>query len=150
MELTDIFTPDRIQFTDKALQWRDAIRLALSPLVVDGSVTPAYVNAVIGKVEKVGPYIDLGSGVALPHARPEDGVKAMGMTFLRTSTPVNLLDDPDHAITVFISLAATDNNSHLEALAAVAQTLGNPEKLERLKASSTDAEVREILAQSPC
>ena len=147
MRLTDVFTPDRIQFTDKALQWRDAIRLAMRPLIDDGSITPAYIDAVIGKVEKAGPYIDLGSGVALPHARPEDGVNAMGMTFLRTSTPVNLLDNPDHAITVFISLAATDNNSHLEALAAVAQTLGDPEKLERLKTASSGDEVRGILAE---
>lgn len=144
MNLADIFTPARIQFTNDALAWQDAIRLALQPLVTDQSITSGYVDAVINKVKTAGPYIDLGLGVALPHARPEDGVKTMGMTFLRTRTPVKLLDDPAHSIRLFISLAATDNTSHLKVLAELTKVLGDSEKLERLMAAISTDEVRHV------
>ena len=32
----------------------------------------------IGKVEEFGPFINLGKGIAIPHARPEDGVNEVG------------------------------------------------------------------------
>lgn len=147
MVLTDILTAPRIQFTDEALQWQDAIRLALKPLVDDKSIKPTYIDAVINKVKTAGPYIDLGLGIALPHARPEDGVEKMGMTFLRTRTPVNLLDDPAHSIKLFISLAATDNESHLGALAELTGTLGDQAKLEQLMNATTADDVLAVFGK---
>ncbi|MBM7655832.1 mannitol/fructose-specific phosphotransferase system IIA component (Ntr-type) [Neobacillus cucumis] len=49
----------------------------------------------------------------MPHARPEDGVNQLGMSFLKCEHPVYLMEDPKHEINIFIVLAAIDNETHL-------------------------------------
>ena len=80
--LSDLLTKEKIHFTDEKLDWRSAIELAAQPLLNQGEIEPSYISAIINRVEEFGPYIDLGMGIALPHARPEDGVKSSVCHFL--------------------------------------------------------------------
>ena len=73
--LTDLLTKEKIRFTNKELSWQEAIELAAQPLLDKHEIEERYIKAIIDKVEAFGPYIDLGLGIALPHARPEEGVK---------------------------------------------------------------------------
>ncbi len=139
-------TPERIAFTDDSLDWKDAIRLAGKPLVEDGTVEARYLEAVIQTALKHGPYFDMGLGIAMPHARPEEGANRVGLAFLRTRTPVLLLDDPKHSVDIFIMLAATDSSSHIDVMAALSQVLTNPERLEGIRQATT---AEEVLAQFP-
>ena len=77
------------------------------------------------KVEEVGTYIHVGNGIAIPHARPEEGVINLGMSFLRTKTPVKLLGKEEHQIDIFICLAAIDNEAHLKALSHLTKLLAD-------------------------
>ena len=110
--LTDLLTKEKIRFTNKELSWQEAIELAAQPLLDKHEIEERYIKAIIDKVEAFGPYIDLGLGIALPHARPEEGVKKLGMSFLRCEHPVKLMDDVKHEIKLFIVLAAIDNETH--------------------------------------
>ncbi|WP_019786434.1 PTS sugar transporter subunit IIA [Streptococcus sobrinus] len=91
----------------------------------------------INKVKEFGPFINLGQGVALPHARPDEGVKEFGMSVLKLQEPVSLLDDEEQRIDLLFCLAASDNQKHLEALSALTQLLSNKQVLKQLK----DAEI---------
>lgn len=137
-------TAARIQFTDEALTWREAVRLCGQPLVADGSVEASYLDAVVETAEKMGPYFDLGGGVAMPHARPEAGVHRRALSFLRTRRPVLLLDLQDHPIDVFIMLAALDSDSHIETIQLLAGVLMDPERVKRLKDATTPADVLRV------
>lgn len=141
-------TEDRIQFTDESLDWRTAVRRCGAPLVADGAVQDGYVEAVISTAEKMGPYFDLGRGIAMPHARPEAGVNRQALALLRTRTPVLLLDQDDHAIDVFIMLAATDNHSHLAMLQKLAGVLTDTDRVERMKAATTASEVLAVFDEA--
>lgn len=140
-------TSQRIQFTDQHLGWREAIRLCGQPLVADGSVEAGYVQAAIDTAERLGAYFDLGRGIAMPHARPEDGAHRRGLCFLRTRQPVALLDQDDHLIDIFIMLAATDAESHLGMMRCLATVLMSPERVQRLKDSATAAEVLSVFTE---
>lgn len=140
-------TADRIQFTDESLPWRDAVAKVAEPLVADGTVEPSYVTSVIETAEKMGPYFDFGRGVAMPHARPEGGVNAVGLSFLRTRTPVLLLDDEKHPIELFIMLAAPDDSSHLKVLKNLAGVLTDPDKVAALKEATTADAVLAVMGQ---
>ncbi|WP_054638902.1 PTS sugar transporter subunit IIA [Lactococcus fujiensis] len=83
----------------------------------------------------------------MPHARPEDGVNKVGMTFLRCEKPVKLLDDVDHEIKIFIVLSAIDNEAHLRALSSLTQILSNREELQKLLDATTINEVEHILSE---
>lgn len=141
-------TPARVQFTDDELSWRDAIRQVAAPLVADGSIDEAYVDDVIATAEKMGPYFDFGRGIAMPHARPEGHVRQVALSFLRTRTPVLLLDDPKHPIEVFILLAATDDSSHLTVLKGLAGVLTDPETVAALKDATTPDQVLALMGQN--
>ena len=46
----------------------------------------------IDNVKKEGPYINIGSEIALAHARPNNHVKKIGLSFLKTGNEINLID----------------------------------------------------------
>lgn len=135
----------RVQFTDEVMSWQEAVSLAAKPLIEDGTIEPGYVDAVVATAEKMGPYFDFGRQVAMPHARGEGLVHAPALSFLRTRTPVLLLDDPKHPIEVFILLAAPDNTSHLGILRGLAGVLTDPSKVAVMKEATTAEQVLAVL-----
>lgn len=145
--LSDLLTQDNIQFTNKHLSWEEAIALAAKPLIDNASIETTYIDAMVNRIKEFGPFVDLGMGIALPHARPEEGVNKVGMAFLKCENSVFLLDDPKHEIKVFVVLAAVDNESHLKALSTLTKILSNKTELEKLLTASTATEVEKVLLQ---
>lgn len=145
--LTELITPDMIQISTEVADWESAIRLAAQPLVDSQKIEDRYSEAMIEKVKQYGPFIHIGKGIALPHARPEDGVKALGMSLLKVEKPVLLLNDEKHAIQLFVCLAAVDNEAHLRALSSLTKLLSNRENLDDLLASTTKEEITTILTR---
>ena len=145
--LTELITPEMIQISDEVADWENAIRLAAQPLVDSQKIESRYSEAMIEKVKQYGPFIHIGKGIALPHARPEDGVKALGMSLLKVEKPVLLLGDEKHAIQLFVCLAAVDNEAHLRALSSLTKLLSNRENLEALLAATTKEEITTILTR---
>ncbi len=143
--LSELITSDMIQLTGEQLNWEQAIQLAAKPLLEQGKIEDSYIEAMINKVKQYGAFIHIGKNIALPHARPEDGVNELGMSLLKTSEPVLLLDDEKHAITLFICLAAVDNDAHLRALASLTKILSNATNLEKLLNATSKEEIQNIL-----
>ncbi|WP_086315526.1 hypothetical protein A5821_003013 [Enterococcus sp. 7F3_DIV0205] len=145
--LSELLTTDMIQLTDKKLEWEEAIAYAAQPLKTQGKITEGYIEAMIQKVKDYGAFIHIGKGIALPHARPEDGVNQLGMSLLKVEEPVLLLDDPKHDITIFICLAAVDNEMHLKALASLTKILSNKENVEKLLAAKDQETIIQLVKE---
>ena len=77
--LTQLLTEEVISIEAGAHDWRHAIELATAPLLANGTIAPSYVAALYRSHEELGPYYVLGPGLAMPHARPEDGVNRLGL-----------------------------------------------------------------------
>lgn len=142
--LSELLTKDKIHFMEESPGWQEAINQVAEPLIGE-YIEASYPEAIIKKIKDYGAYIDIGFGIALPHARPEDGVKKIGMSLLKLAKPIYLLDDPKHEITVLICLAAVDNNTHLRALASLTKILSNKEKLHQLLEAVNATEIIEII-----
>lgn len=145
--LHELITEETYQFTDEKLDWQDAIKLAAQPLLASGQIEETYPHAMIDKVKDFGPFIDLGQGIAIPHARPEDGVNAVGMSMLSLEHPIHLLDDPSHEIKLLICIAAVDNETHLKALSHLTTILRDKGNVERLVSSKTYDDIKTIIKQ---
>ncbi|MGM9926010.1 MAG: PTS sugar transporter subunit IIA [Bacillus sp. (in: firmicutes)] len=147
--LNELLTKDCIQFIDHLPTWEDAIKASAQPLLSKGVIEPGYTDAIIDNVKTLGPYIVLGSEVAIPHARPEAGVNKLGMSFLKLKEPVYFSDDESHRVSLLFCLAAVDSSSHLEALSQLTKILCDKERLQELKDAQTADEVLAVLQGTP-
>lgn len=145
--LQDLITKKTYQSTSERLGWREAIYLAAQPLLEGGQIQASYPEAMIAKVEEFGPFINLGKGIAIPHARPEDGVNQVGMSMLVLEHPIYLLDDPKQEIRLLICIAAIDNETHLKALSRLTTILRDNEQVKALLASKSFEDIKTIIAE---
>ena len=105
--------------------WRDAVRAACEPLLADGTIEPVYVSEIIRKVEELGPYIVIAPNIAIPHAQEGLGVHDTAMSFMKTETPVRFAEDGEHDAQIFVVLASTDNEKHMNNLMELSETLSD-------------------------
>ena len=66
---------DKVALRLKVDRWEDAVRAAGRMLLDCGAVEERYIEAMVETAKDLGPYIVIAPGIAIPHARPEDGAK---------------------------------------------------------------------------
>eukprot|EP00130_Batrachochytrium_dendrobatidis_P008651 XP_006683526.1 hypothetical protein BATDEDRAFT_93283 [Batrachochytrium dendrobatidis JAM81] len=114
--LSELLTEDMIHFTSESLDWHHAISMAAKPLVNAESVEERYVDAMIKNVEEIGTYIHVGKGIAIPHARPEEGVNKigeLGVTGVEVSHSDLSSATPQDADVFFLAKDIAEGGSHL-------------------------------------
>ncbi len=131
--ITELITNETFQISEKKMGWKEAIKQLAKPLIDSKAVEEKYVDAMISKVEEYGPFINLGKGIAIPHARPEDGVNRTAMGLMVLKYPIYLLDQADQEVTVLFMIAAADSESHLSALQELTIFLRDDKNVEKLK-----------------
>lgn len=134
-----------INTTDSKMNWKDAIKLSAKPLVDDGVVEAGYVDNMIENVETHGPYIDLGKGIAIAHAKNYKNIHRTGISILKLSVPTYILDDKNHRVDIMITLASVDDNEHLGHLAALTTTLSDEKTLTEFKEATTIEHIYNIV-----
>jgi len=145
--LSELLTSHTIQVErNEGLDWEEAIQKSASLLYTEGKITQEYIDAMIDVVKQHGPFINIGKEIALAHARPENGVKHLGMSLLKLDKPVDLVDS-EHPVKLFITLAAIDNTAHLKALSELATLLGKEDKLEQLLNATTKEEILSLIEE---
>lgn len=63
--------------------WPQALEICGRPLLESGVIAPEYVTAIVEQHHRLGPYYVLAPGLAMPHARPEEGAKGLGLSLLK-------------------------------------------------------------------
>jgi len=99
----------------------------------------------IDNVEQHGPYIVLMPDVAIPHARPEDGVRELGMSVLKLTEPV--VFPTDKPVRLFFVLAAIDQTTHLKALAQLTELLGNGTDLSEVLHAESIEQMLQVITK---
>lgn len=145
--LDELITKKTYQYTEEKLTWQEAIALSAKPLLESNAIEETYIDAMIGKVKEFGAFIDLGKGVAIPHARPEDGVNHVGMAMLNLKEPIYLLDDPTHEIRLLICIAAVDNQTHLKALSHLTGILRNTKNVQQLIEAKSFDDIADLIKE---
>lgn len=143
--LTELLSKDTILVKTSASDWKDAVKKAIGLLIRTGAVEPRYVEAAIKLCEENQAYIVVAPGMAITHARPGDGVKHIGFSVVTLEKPVYFGRPIHDPVDLIIALAATDNKSHVKALAQLAKILMNDETVAKLRNSKTKKEILEIV-----
>ncbi|MGL5042358.1 MAG: BglG family transcription antiterminator [Culicoidibacterales bacterium] len=144
--LEELLTESMMQFVKSVETWEEAITLSAQPLLKNGSIEASYITAMIENVKAFGTYILVGNMIAIPHARPEQGVNAVGMSFLKLEKPVALLGQPNKQVQIFFTLAAIDGQTHLRALAQLSEILLDDSVCQKLFAVQNAEELRAVIS----
>ncbi|EPK8020481.1 PTS sugar transporter subunit IIA [Providencia rettgeri] len=145
--LTTLLAPSVIQVVDSASDWQEAIKIACNPLINNKFIEPRYIDAIIQSHEKIGPYYVLGPGIAMPHARPEDGVNQLSLGLTVIKQGVEFGSEGNDPIRLLIVLAATDSNSHIGAIAKLAELFDNQEDVDNIMQSENVDDILKIIAK---
>jgi PTS system ascorbate-specific IIA component len=124
---------ENVQILNDASDWKDAIRRSTSLLEEHGDVEPRYKEEIISNVERLGPYILIAEDIALPHARPEQGVirPQIGVTLFRNAVRFS----NGAMVRLFVTLAAKDSDSHIDALTEISELLGEEANVAKIIAA---------------
>ena len=68
--------------------WQEAVQKSGELLVAAELVEPRYIDAMIATTKELGSYCVIAPGIAIPHARPEMGVKQTGYSAITLAEPV--------------------------------------------------------------
>jgi len=130
--LSELITPDVIRIHADASDWKDAVKKSCQALLDNGAVEPSYVDAIFHSHEELGPYYVVGPGMAMPHARPEDGVNRLSLAITVIQSGVNFDSEGNDPVKMLVTLAATDSDSHVGAISNLAELFMNDEHVEQI------------------
>jgi PTS system ascorbate-specific IIA component len=130
----------------EAASWQAAVELCGGLLVESGVAEERYVPAMVRTVEELGPYVVIAPGVAIPHARPENGAIKPGISLVILREPVEFGSEENDPVDLLFGFATTGSDAHVELIRALADFIGEQENLERLRRVRTEGEARDVLS----
>ena len=143
--LKKLLTPDVINIYENAADWKQAIELACAPLIKKNAIQPSYMEAIFRSHAELGPYYVVGPGIAMPHARPEDGVNQLSLSLTVIREGVNFNAEENDPVKLLVTLAATDKDSHVDAIAQLAELFMNDEHVKEICRAQNVAQILEII-----
>ena len=144
--LRELLTVDMMELDVEVKDWKEAVRQAGALLYHRRIIEETYIQAMIDVVEKLGPYIVLWPGVALPHASTDKGVHRVGISFVRLKYPVPFGPPDKDPVKLIFALAAVDTSSHVMALLELTRMLSDCEKVKVLSRLPDNRQVEEFIA----
>ncbi len=143
--LKEILTTDLIQAKFSAGSRDEAVRESGRLLVEKGLADEAYIEAMLKNVEVNGTYIVIAPGIAMPHARPEEGALGIGLSIVTLKEPVVFGHPKNDPVKIVVGLCAIDHQSHLKALTELADILMDEKKVEEIVNAESQQEIMKII-----
>lgn len=134
---------NRIQLLEEIDTWENAIESVAKPLIESNHITLSYKDAMISNINRLGSYMILAPGIAMPHSRPEDGVNENGLSLLILKNEV--LFPEDQKAWLILCLAAKSSDSHIDMIEAIAELLSDDELLLKIKNATNVEEIQKLL-----
>ncbi|MBA8760802.1 PTS transporter subunit EIIA [Staphylococcus schleiferi subsp. coagulans] len=142
-----LISENSVLLNQQATTWEEAVRIATKPLVESGAVEAGYTDAIISSTQHYGPYYLLMEGMAMPHARPEDGVKRDAFSLVTFDQPIPFSDGK--TAQAFVVLAATSSEIHTTlAIPQIVAVFEIENIIQKLVAANTIEEVLAIIDQA--
>ncbi|MGE1798036.1 PTS sugar transporter subunit IIA [Klebsiella pneumoniae] len=99
---------------------------------MQGYIAGSYIEAILQSHKELGPYYVLAPGLAMPHARPEQGVLRNGLSLLHIKEGVSFGSTENDPVYVVIILCARSGNEHITMIGELAEIFSDQQKLHRL------------------
>jgi len=146
LSLATLITAETIGVKVPANNWREVIDEAGKLLLDIGAIETRYIEAMKEIIVKHGPYVVIEPGIALLHARPEEGVRRLCMSLITLHRPVKFGHPENDPVDLAIALGTVDNRSHLKALVSLTELLEDQERVYKIRSASTKEKALEVIS----
>lgn len=125
----------------------EAIRAAGHALFENNYVEKRYIGSMINNYIENGSYFVLAPGLAMPHARPEDGVLKAGISVVTLKDPLEFGSEANDPVRVVLGLAAKDDDEHILFMSEVAKLLSKEGIVAKLAEAKSEEEIVNLMQE---
>ncbi len=141
-----MISPNAIFIDYPATSADDAIRQAGQALCASGACSERYIEAMIESFHQFGPYFVIAPGLAMPHARPEDGAVAPQISLVRLKEPVEFGHAENDPVQLVLGLSATSSDQHVLLIQKIVTLLGDDDNLHTLMHSPDVQQIYRLIS----
>ncbi|MGV2986730.1 PTS sugar transporter subunit IIA [Vibrio sp. E150_011] len=145
MSLMKLIGDNIVISTEENLSVDAILDITCSKLIEHGKVNASYLEAIKQKHQEIGAYYVLAPKIAMPHARPEDGVNEAALQITVFKNGANLESDDNGDVYFSVTLAAMDSDSHIQTIMALSELFQNEGDVDAIIAAQSKDEIVEIL-----
>lgn len=137
---------DTIAIGVTATDWEDAVRRGGALMTSAGLVEERYIDAIVENHRTIGPYFVIAPGIAMPHAKPENGVLKTGYALVTLSNPVEFGDEENDPVDILIFAGAINREEHnQEVVPEIAELCDSEQYIDKLRGTTTREEAVAVL-----
>ncbi len=122
-----------------------AIEAAGELLLKEGYIEKSYIEAMKYSYKENGPYFVLAPSIAIPHARPEDGVNEASVSLVQLKDPIVFGHASNDPVRLVFGLGASSSEEHITLLRKLTGLLNDPMNVEKLATAGTYEEIKKIV-----
>ncbi|TET31645.1 MAG: PTS sugar transporter subunit IIA [Anaerolineales bacterium] len=145
VRLTDALNAQTVKAKVTATSWEQAVEVAGMVLVQANLVEPRYIDAMKKTLRKLGPYSVIAPGIAMPHARPEDGVIQTGFSLVTLVNPVTFGNAENDPVDILLAFSASDKERHITALKEISVFLSNDGLMRKVRTANSNDQLLDVI-----
>jgi len=145
--LIEVLDENTILLNQNVDNWQQAIRLGGNLLYKNNMIESRYIDGMIRTVNNMGPYIAILPGIAMPHAKPEDGAIKIGLSLLTLKKGINFGNKENDPIRIIISIVAIDQETHIKMMEQLMNMMERKDFYSSIINSNSKEEVINFIKQ---
>ncbi len=139
-----MITCESVEVGVQVSDWEEAVRHAGRLLVCSGAARTPYIEAMVRLTRELGPYIVITPGIAIPHARPEEGAEDVGFSVVQLDPAIPFGNPENDPVSLVIGFCSPNADAHVELLMEIARIIGQEDFLAAAKKASTAEELASL------
>ena len=130
--ILDLLTKKNIAVNVKAADWKEVVDETGKLLLEADQIEEKYIEAMKQSIIDNGPYVVIGKGIALLHARPEDGVKENCLSLITLDEPVKFGNENNDPVQIAFAFGTVDNDKHVKTISELSVVLMEESAVDKI------------------
>jgi len=141
-----LISKETIKLHAHAADWKEAVKLSTDLLIQADAIEPRYYDEILKTVADYGPYFVIAPGIAMPHARPECGVKQTSYSLVTLENSVEFGNKDNDPVDIILTIAAVDKKSlNEETIVQVMTLFDSDDNVANIKRAENITQIKNLL-----
>ena len=143
--ILDLLKINNIKVNVKAANWKEVVDETGKLLLEADTIEQRYIEAMKQSIIDNGPYVVIGKGIALLHARPEDGVKENCLSLVTLNEPVEFGNENNDPVKIAFAFGTVDNDKHVKTISELSVVLMEESAVDKIAEMKNGEEILDYI-----